>query len=789
MNPHVGHAQGLPTSNQDFLRAIFGNSWYRAHVTGFDGNPGKPPPGVWAGGAAGQWILKPDQNNYFAVSLFTSSARRASDFEKLILLGVDDVGQKVGADQVWGLLGDPTFRIETSPGNEQWGYVLEHPITSEPVATALIHALAKALNDNDARDVTRYLRLPVGVNQKPSAGGFRVRLVELTPGKRLEGSALARLGLTLSVDMDGGPSPKVVPGPGALTRRSYDDLAERDRWFRAMRKLDLVVGGPRNSAMGRCYDVVCPWHDEHTGRATTGTAYVPVVGRFECHHGHCAGRTGEHLPTKLDAMLKDASGGTWSLIDEEFDDLPDAPASAPSSGSRTPLSDNPGADIVGADPTEDGLARAFRDRYHERLRFNRTTGHWHLWDTHTWAPDGDHVAFTWARQVTRDFRASLDRDIRALGKIAAAAAIERAARNDPRISIRLDQFDPDPLHAGTPAGTLELATGTVTLADPRQLISKRLTVAPASPGTSAPVWDRFIWDTFAGDIELIEFTHRWFGYCLSGDVSAEVFAFLYGTGGNGKGVLLHTISAIAGDYAWKIDARVLMRRKDEGHETDIAQLAGRRMVVTSELPDGQSFNLTRLKNLTGNEGTIGARYMRKDHFQFAPVHKLTLVGNHKPHLDHTDEAVRRRLVLIPFLHRPPSPDPTLKARLVPEYPAILRRLVDGGAEVHAALASGKGFSALVPASVNAASQEYLIEQNAVALWVRERCCVDVNGAVVVSEGFEDFQRWCAAENQTHTVSARTFGQSVERAAEILGLSVVSRRTKHGMVLHGIRTNP
>jgi hypothetical protein len=43
--------------------------------------------------------------------------------------------------------------------------------------------------------------------------------------------------------------------------------------------------------------IVCPWHEGHTGKDQTGTAYFEPDeqndgrGGFTCHHGHCAHRT------------------------------------------------------------------------------------------------------------------------------------------------------------------------------------------------------------------------------------------------------------------------------------------------------------------------------------------------------------------------------------------------------------------------------------------------------------------------------------------------------------------
>lgn len=40
--------------------------------------------------------------------------------------------------------------------------------------------------------------------------------------------------------------------------------------------------------------------------------------------------------------------------------------------------------------------------------------------------------------------------------------------------------------------------------------------------------------------------------------------------------------------------------------------------------------------------------MRQDYFDYEPTFKLLIAGNHKPRLGSVDEAMRRRLLLVPF---------------------------------------------------------------------------------------------------------------------------------------------
>jgi putative DNA primase/helicase len=93
---------------------------------------------------------------------------------------------------------------------------------------------------------------------------------------------------------------------------------------------------------------------------------------------------------------------------------------------------------------------------------------------------------------------------------------------------------------------------------------------------------------------------------------------------------------------------------------------------------GRKWDETKIKALTGGD-KITARFMRQDYFDYEPTFKLFVAGNHKPRLGGVDEAMRRRLLLVPFLVQipPAERDPHLARKLEPEWPAILRWCIDG----------------------------------------------------------------------------------------------------------------
>jgi putative DNA primase/helicase len=116
----------------------------------------------------------------------------------------------------------------------------------------------------------------------------------------------------------------------------------------------------------------------------------------------------------------------------------------------------------------------------------------------------------------------------------------------------------------------------------------------------------------------------------------------------------------------------------ERHPTDLAKLAGARLVVAQEMQRGRRWDESKIKALTGGD-KITARFMRQDYFDYEPRFKLLIAGNHKPRLGGVDEAMRRRLLLVPFVVQIPSAerDPHLARKLELEWPAILRWCIDG----------------------------------------------------------------------------------------------------------------
>ena len=245
---------------------------------------------------------------------------------------------------------------------------------------------------------------------------------------------------------------------------------------------------------------------------------------------------------------------------------------------------------------------------------------------------------------------------------------------------------PQPRHSGTQRRwlfnttdrTFDLRSGTAHTPDPLDYLTKQATCAAALVGTPHPLWTAFLERVTADNAELQQFLQRYVGYCLTGFTTEHQFVFAYGTGANGKGTFVNTVARIFGDYATIADMNTFLASHTERHPTDLAKLHGARLVIAQETQKGRRWDETKVKALTGGD-RITARFMRQDYFDFTPTFKLFIVGNHKPRLRSVDEAMRRRLLLVPFtVQIPPAErDTDLPRKLEAEWPAILRWCLDG----------------------------------------------------------------------------------------------------------------
>jgi len=315
-------------------------------------------------------------------------------------------------------------------------------------------------------------------------------------------------------------------------------------------------------------------------------------------------------------------------------------------------------------------------------------------------------------------------------------SVESLARSNLASVARADDFDENRMLLGTPGGTVDLRTGKLRPAQRSDMITKLTACAPASPGTLPERWLAFLDEIFDGDAELIALMKRVAGYSLTGMTNEHKLLFLYGTGRNGKSVFLNTLTQILGDYARRAAAETFLNTNGDKHATGLASLQGARLVAGSELPVGKTWDESVIKDLTGGD-RMTARFMRGDFFDFDPQLTLMIAGNNQPSFRGVDEAIRARVVLIPFTVTipPERRDKNLPDKLAAEAPAILRWAIDGALDWQE-----RGLD--VPANVAAASKEYMDDEDTLAQFLMDETALDASGFVTTTDLHERFKYWC-----------------------------------------------
>ncbi|MEV4458482.1 phage/plasmid primase, P4 family [Microbispora sp. NPDC049633] len=471
-----------------------------------------------------------------------------------------------------------------------------------------------------------------------------------------------------------------------------------------------------------------------------------------------------------------------------------APTPSPSAERQTadepPASTPTASATVTSEPdtyslTDDGNALRLVDTHHPTLRYCPQRASWLTWDGHLWRWDAAGAAQELARHIARalpDADTEQRRHRRTSLSARGLNAMLVVARSDPRIVVNIDQLDAQPYELNTPQGVVDLKTGTIRRPDPSALHARTATVGPDF--TARPErWLKFLADTFAGDPAITTYVQRLLGVSLVGTVLEQVLPFAFGEGANGKTTLLGAMQRLLGigpnGYALSVSSDILLATQNAGHPTELAQLAGARLVVTSELEDGQRFAEAKVKMLTGRD-PISARFMRADFFTFRPTHSLWLLANHQPAVRAGGPALWRRLKLIPFLHvvPPEDRDPHLEDKLVDEEgPAILAWAIQGAADYFA-------HGIAEPESVRTATDAYAKDQDSIARFVEEMC--ETGNPTMQHMGIRvsilraAYESWCRGEGE-QPASAKGFGTALQRR-----FGVISERSNSARYYRGIR---
>lgn len=226
---------------------------------------------------------------------------------------------------------------------------------------------------------------------------------------------------------------------------------------------------------------------------------------------------------------------------------------------------------------------------------------------------------------------------------------------------------------------------------------------------SGKIADNFFKAVSCDDFEVEKLLIDIIAYCfVPGNPWQKTF-FIFGLGGNGKGTYFTLLTEIFG--ADKVEFKTW---QDLGTPTGRASIIDKLIVLCNDINNTYIKEPQALKTLISCEPQT-IRFLYQNPFTAVFKGKIISSGNAIPRVNDTSHGWQRRLILIPFdADFRKSPDVNMSNKLTSE-PVIEYIICEAIARLPKVLK--EGFE--TPSRVNALIEEYRLENNHVALFLKE----------------------------------------------------------------------
>ncbi len=457
-----------------------------------------------------------------------------------------------------------------------------------------------------------------------------------------------------------------------------------------------------------------------------------------------AGINSDTIRAEFEMLAKENTSGADDFVSEDVEDF-----------------------LANAPLTDTGNAECFAAEFGNLYRHNATNEQWLRWNGVVWAVDktsqidADILSTIRHRQSlvanipitqTND-KAKIFTYLVRSEDVRGRKNVKQAAQWLPKFSTCIDQYDSKEYLASTLNGTIDLRDGKFYEAKRSDYITLQLG-ANYDPTATCPRWEQFLKEIFDGGDDLIRFTQKVIGYSLTGEMSEQKMFIAYGFGKNGKSEFVNVIQALSGDYGARASFKTFDADKQSEQTNDIAALKGKRFVSMIETGGDKKLNEPLVKEITGGD-EITCRFLHREFFSYFPQFKLFLATNHKPVITHSDFAIWRRIVLIPFTQNfEGREEKGLKGKLMSELSGILNWALEG-----LKLWQAEGLQPL-PKAVIEATDKYKKDSDTIGQWLELRTTSMTGASVQSSAAYNDYKDW-ANENGFYPLGNRAFKASLE----------------------------
>lgn len=333
-------------------------------------------------------------------------------------------------------------------------------------------------------------------------------------------------------------------------------------------------------------------------------------------------------------------------------------------------------------------------------------------------------------------------------------------------------------------GALDVDTGELMPHSPDNRNSNVLS-CDYSPSASCKVWQAWLAEIFASDLERVQLLQEIIGWSLITDnLGIQKAPIFIGAQRAGKGTILHVVSTLLNDAAGAFQLPNL------DNDKVLAGMTQRNVVIDYDTASPDKKNSRQIvglfKAITANEPVSVKLLYTQVPFQGALNCKLLLASNSVPTMwDDSTATANRWLPLVFDRSFLGAEDTTLSKRLVEELPGIAQWALEG---LRRLMSNGR-FT--MPES-SLYEMDYMVESGSpVTRFMEEECVFEQTARVADNALWSRYQQWCIA-NGMEQMKRKNFLQAFKDASVSQGVrSAKSVRIGEGIYrgFHGVNVKP
>jgi putative DNA primase/helicase len=266
---------------------------------------------------------------------------------------------------------------------------------------------------------------------------------------------------------------------------------------------------------------------------------------------------------------------------------------------------------------------------------------------------------------------------------------------------------------------------------------------------TCPLFTKVLGEIFSNNQEVIDYWLQWFCYLLLPSYDFQKVLVLYGTGRNGKGVLIRVITNMLGkENVSNLDIHDLSTS-----EFKVIHLKDKLVNFSSDLRISGDIDLSMVKQLSGGD-LISANVKFKPILNFKNVARLVISTNRIPRLTELNNAVLERFEFFKFLNQfnGDKADTSLDKKLIKEMPGIFNIVTS---KLYKIIKTDGNIYFEAPPTIRRFKNEIKSTLHSVAEFLDENYVIHKDYNLVLKDVYFDYKEWCENSGY-HPVGKQNF---------------------------------